>query len=342
MKQQHSGILLGLLALLLVGCQKDIFTTEGMAEDHFFLKSGNQHMPVTVAGNVDAKKFLVVIHGGPGGTAIAYRDAYVKEHVETELALVYWDQRFAGNTQGNNGSTDIEVFRADIKQLLTLLRAKYGAEHQYYLFAHSWGGFLAPYFLVKDDNQALVDGWIQIGGAHNYRLNDSLTREMLLVYGRQALAAGENTANWEEIVTWCEENGFEGAENAGTLNGYAHQAEGLIADIQTPDFDFDLAQLTQLALMSQLSNGFISGLRAIDGPTYVTPNSDRLQRILLPTLLLWGKYDFVCPPELALDIEMNIGSTTVSKVIYQNAGHSPMVNEPEPFWSDVVNWVKAH
>jgi hypothetical protein len=71
------------------GCEKDPFTLSGMAEDHFFLKSGNQHMPITVVGNVDSKKFIIIIHGGPGGNGLDYRDAYIKDLVEKEFVVVY-------------------------------------------------------------------------------------------------------------------------------------------------------------------------------------------------------------------------------------------------------------
>lgn len=321
------------------GCQKESFTLTGIAEDHFFLKSGNQQMPVTVAGNVDSKKFIVIIHGGPGGNSLDYKDRQAEELLEKEFAVVYWDQRFAGNTQGNGGNSDISEFRNDIKKLLLLLKSKYGSDKAFYLLGHSWGGFLSPYFLVDNDNQSLVKGWLQVGGAHNYHLNDSLTREMLLHYGNIELKAGNNTSEWTEMVDWCNQNGFEGKENASTLNGFAQKAESLISNVIEPA----ASEQTQSAVFfSHWSNGIATTRRQIDQPTYNTPNSDQLYKIKIPTLLLWGKYDFVCPPELAKDIEKNIGSTDVNKIIYLQSGHSPMVNEPEKFWNDVIKWVKAH
>lgn len=342
MKKNLLAIAISITALFFWGCQKESVTLSGMAEDHFFLKSGNQHMPITVAGNVDSKKFIVIIHGGPGGNGIAYRDNYAKELVEKEFAVVYWDQRFAGNTQGNGGNTDIAEFRKDIKKLLLLLGSKYGLDNNFYLFAHSWGGFLAPYFLVDGDNQEMVKGWIQIGGAHNYHLNDSLTREMLLHYGNIELAAGNNSSDWNEIVDWCNQNGFEGLENASLLNGFAHRAEGLIQAVAEPEFSLDFEQIQANAFLSEWSNGIASAIREIDNPTYTNPNTDQLFKIQLPTLLLWGKYDFVCPPELADDIENYIGSSDVEKISYSNSGHSPMNNEPIKFWEDVIEWVKTH
>jgi pimeloyl-ACP methyl ester carboxylesterase len=334
---------IGIVAFVFYGCENEFFPSTGIAEDHFFLKSGNQHMPVLVAGNVSSNKLIVIIHGGPGGNSNAYRDDYVRNEVENEFALVYWDQRFAGNTQGNGGNTDISAFRKDIKNLLILLRHRYGKDKKFYLFGHSWGGFLAPYFLVDGDNQDMVKGWIQIGGAHNYPMNDSLTREMLLHYGNLELAAGRNAKDWEEIVNWCNANGFEGRDNGLKLNGFAHDAEKLIDDVGKNEREpLDLNQMKQNSILTQALNSSISGLREIDAPTYSTPNSDQLHKIQIPTLLLWGKYDFVCPPGLADDIEANIGTSDVTKFIYKNSGHSPMLNQRVQFWDDVIEWVRRH
>lgn len=330
-----------LLALGLLSCQQEDFTSSGRADDHFFLQNAGQSMPVRVAGNVDARKFIVIIHGGPGGEGIVYQDDYVREYVEDKFAMVYWDQRFAGNTQGHGGNSDISAFREDIKKLLQLLKSKYGTDIKFYLLGHSWGGFLAPYFLSEAGNQQLVNGWIQVGGAHNYRMNDSLTREMLLHYGRIELQAQNNVTDWEEIVDWCTANGFEGSENAGTLNGFAHRAETLIAEVQQPDYE-DWEVFLNRSFFATLVNEMASAIREIDAPTYETPISDRLPGITLPTLLLWGKYDFVCPPGLSEDIERRIGSRNVRKVVFPRSGHSPMANEPKAFWDVVVDWVQRH
>lgn len=336
-------LLIRIFVFVFSGCENEFFPSTGIAADRFFLKSGNQHMPVLVAGNLDSNKFIVIIHGGPGGNSNAYRDDYVKNNVENEMAMVYWDQRFAGNTQGNGGNTDISAFKKDIKNLLILLSHKYGEDKEFYLFGHSWGGFLTPYFLIDGNNQNLVKGWIQIGGAHNYPLNDSLTREMLLHFGNLELAAGRNTKDWEEIVNWCNANGFEGRDNGLKLNGFAHDAEKLNEDVwKTEKEPMDLQEMKQNSILTQTLNSSISGLREIDAPTYYTTNSDQLHKINIPTLLLWGKYDFVCPPGLANDIEANIGSLDVTKFIYSNSGHSPMLNQRAQFWQDVIEWVQQH
>jgi pimeloyl-ACP methyl ester carboxylesterase len=345
MKRTHtiatiiSCVMLCFTLLFSMGCNKENFTSKGIAEDHFFIKNGTQHMPVSVCGNMDSKKILVILHGGPGGTAIVYRDEFVKKNVENKIAVVYWDQRYAGNSQGKKDQTGLPFFRNDIKNLLTLLKDKYGSDKSFYLMGHSWGGFLAPYFLMEENNQDRVKGWIQVGGAHNYRMNDSLTREMLLFYGNQQLSINNESLEWNEIVTWCQNNGFESRAEAAQLNAFAHRAEGLIDSIAPNSLRLSLRQN---ALLTQWSNGIASALRNIDEPTYTTPISENLYKIKLPTLLMWGKYDFVCPPDLAKDILTNVGSSDIQNNLYLQSGHSPMANEPQAFWADLLEWIQSH
>lgn len=328
-----------IITLALSSCLNDQAPEGGIVHDFFFLRNEGQDMPVTVAGNVESGKMLLIIHGGPGGNGIEYRDEYVSSSVENQLAVVYWDQRYAGNSQGNGGSIRIEDFADDIKKVIQLLRHRYGQNQQIYLFAHSWGGFLAPYFLLQDSNQNLVQGWIQIGGAHNYELNDFLTKEMLLFYGSQELSANRNTDFWTEVVDWCSNNSHLGLENSSQLNAFAQDAETMFDFIRDSDLTFALPNNSSLAANSV--NEKMSGRLQIDQQAYDVPNSNNLNRITLPTLLIWGKYDFVCPPGLAEDIEVNSGSEDLNKVILGNSGHSPMVNEPVTFWSMVINWVQT-
>jgi pimeloyl-ACP methyl ester carboxylesterase len=328
--------------LALSSCKRAEFNQEGMANDHFFLINGGQKMPVTVGGNLDSEKMLVVIHGGPGGSAIVYRDQYTRDYVEKEFAMVYWDQRFAGGTQGNTGDTHISAFREDLKKLIQLLKSKYGKNKKIYLFGHSWGGFLAPYFLIDPACQELVNGWIQIGGAHNYLMNDSLTREMLIYYGKEEINAGRNVPSWQEMVSWSEANDFKGRTNAYQLNRYAHQAESLMPGVDYSGGDVGMIFQNKTPLNAHLYNSMSSAINGVDQPTYTEPISENLNKITVPALLLWGKYDFVCPPGLADDILANAGSKDIQLILFEKSGHSPMANEPETFWTAVINWVRRN
>lgn len=343
--KKYHWLMLGILFFLTASCQKQEFTRSGMVHDQFFLQSGGQNMPVTVAGNIDSGKILLIVHGGPGGNALAYRNNYVTSTVESEFAVVYWYQRFAGNTQGNNGDLHISAFSDDLKKLIQLLKHAYGTDKKIYLFAHSWGGFLAPYFLVEPQNETLVDGWIQIGGAHDYTLNDSLTHEMLLNQGRHQIANNSNSKEWTSIVEWCESNNHHGASNAAKLNRFAAQAETLIDEIERPtmfESDLSIMRSNHIALTSGLTNSLTSNWFNIAEAAYGIKLVESFHQLTLPTLLLWGKYDFVCPSGLMDDIIEHLKSTQPEYHIFEESGHAPMYNEPELFWETVINFLKKH
>ncbi|MCC5929132.1 MAG: alpha/beta fold hydrolase [Cyclobacteriaceae bacterium] len=112
-------------------------------------------MPIRVCGNLREDKLIVILHGGPGASSIIYRTDYVKEIPEKRLAIAYWDQRYAGTSQGNGGSHDIHAFSDDLKKVIYLLKSKYGQQLKVYLLAHSWGGFIAPLFLIEEIRQVV-------------------------------------------------------------------------------------------------------------------------------------------------------------------------------------------
>ncbi len=302
-------------------------------------------MPVTVAGNIYSGKLLLIVHGGPGGNALAYRNNYVKTNVESEFAVVYWYQRFAGSSQGNGGDTHISIYRNDLRKLILLLKSIYGEDKEIYLFAHSWGGFLAPYFLVHEENQAMVDGWIQVGGAHDYALNDLLTHEMLRYIGKQEIEAGKNLKEWEPIIEWCETNDHKGGKNAAKLNRFANFAETLIDEIERPDiFESDLSIMlsNHISITSGLTNSLASNFYDITQPAYDVKLSTDLHKITRPTLLLWGKYDFVCPTGLMDELINHLQNTNAEYHIFERSGHAPMYNEPEHFWKTVIQFINKH
>jgi pimeloyl-ACP methyl ester carboxylesterase len=334
-----------LIISILAACQKEKISLGADVHDIFFLEEKGSSLPIQVHGNVASNKMLVIIHGGPGGSGITYRDEYVKNNVEKEFAIVYWDQRLAGATQGNNTDDSISIFKTDVKKVFRLLKYRFGADKKMYVMGHSWGGFLTPYFLEDGNNQDLVKGWIQVDGAHNYYKNDSLTKEMLLVYGKKEIAKSKNTDKWQPILDYCNAHPYnENFDIAFQLNRYASRAESYLDEV-TPSGSSLLNSLisNKVPITSGVTNTYLSALvKKIDRQTYMEPISQNLKKIKIPTLLLWGRHDFVCPIGLADDIKKNIGSKDVSEKVFEKSGHSPMVNEPEVFWTAVINWVKKH
>ena len=330
------------LALLIGmgGCKVDS-VTEGMVNDDAFIKQKNQSLFLKVAGNIGSRKLLLIVHGGPGGNGLDYRDSMIKAIVEPNMAVGYWDQRFGGNSQGNGGKSGLADYREDLLTVVKFLRAKYGADLKIYVMGHSWGGFLTPYFLGYEDNQSLVSGWIQVDGAHNYPLNDSLTEAMLAKRAVIEMAENRNVDHWTEVLNYCNaHNSSDGYEVSAQLNQYAHKGETLIDSVFAPSGNY--SKEVSSSYRNNRVNETISGLLGVDGPTYDVSPDAYLARIQLPTLLMWGEFDFVCPRGLCDDLNVKIGSSDKTIQYFFHSGHSPMMNEPTLFWDTVLDWVGQH
>jgi len=332
--------------LLLSGCQKEKIGTSGLIKDQFYLENDDAKMHIYVEGNISSDKILLVVHGGPGDGALYYNIPEATNIAEKDFAVAYWDQRLAGATQANNSSTNIPAYIEDMEKVILLLRHRYGQSKKIYLMGHSWGGLLVPLFLQKGTNQSLVSGWIQVDGAHNYAMVDSLSRVNLLNYGQQQLAAGRHREDWERVVDYCRDHNPKGNYSvARKINNYAHDSEDWIDEIATGRTTSRLIKFFireyRYPITTFLSNVVYNSLiKKLDEQAY----SQALQLSLInsPVLLLWGKYDFVCPPQLADDLVSRISSRDITRKLFDNSGHSPMFNEPVAFWQTVAGWVNSH
>lgn len=337
-------IFAGFFLATIFSCGKESFTRVGMANDHFFLQNEGQNMPVRVAGNLSSDKLLVIIHGGPGGSALEFRSAYVVQNVESKFAVVYWDQRYAGGSQGNGGTSSIDQFRKDLKKLLFLLKEKYGSDKKLYLMGHSWGGFLAPYFLIEDNNQQMIAGLIQADGAFNPRTNQVM-KEAFLNYGAAEISAGRNEKFWKEIIDFC--NSPEYKENDYNvmirLNKWAHEAEDKLKHLKPNEPENKMAPDNHIPLISHALAMFNSSRQGIYKEAYETnPVAGNINKISLPVLLLWGKHDLVCPVKMMDVFMQGISSTDVQTHIFNGSFHRPMENEPVEYWNTLTEWMEQH
>ncbi|HSR34632.1 MAG TPA: hypothetical protein VLY63_29020, partial [Anaerolineae bacterium] len=81
-------------------------------EDYFWVERNNARMPVWVRGNTASSTFIVFNHGGPGSTGTAESIFEVNpgngklghaspvQALESDYAVVYWDQRHSGMSRG--------------------------------------------------------------------------------------------------------------------------------------------------------------------------------------------------------------------------------------------------
>jgi pimeloyl-ACP methyl ester carboxylesterase len=67
-----------------------------------------------------------------------------------------------------------------------------------------------------------------------------------------------------------------------------------------------------------------------------------LSRITIPVLVLWGKYDFVCPPALGEDFFNRISSIEKKMVISPSSGHNLILQDEKLFCDEVNEFVQRY
>jgi pimeloyl-ACP methyl ester carboxylesterase len=332
--------------LFVLSCQKEEIGSGTNIQDLFYVENKGAKMAVLVEGNIDSKVVVLFIHGGPGGTAIGFQnDENASSRLEPSYAVAYWEQRSAGISQGN-GKFKFDLYVEDMAKVISVLKNRYGRDCKVFVLSHSWGGLIAPGYLTKENNQNNISGWINVAGAHNYYMNDSLTRDYLLSYGRTQVAANVHKEEWQEIVDFAEANvpNTYDYKLSSKYASCAFNAESLVDSIARgidgggipkglfsnpyPFSTFWMASNSAATLLSNLGDEII-----------YKEYSSKLHLITTPVLCITGKYDFTCPKVLGEEVINKVSSTKKKMIILQRSGHICMENEPEEFYNEVLAFI---
>ena len=209
--------------LLLTACIKDEFQIDG---DFFYLNNAGAKMPVWVKGDTDPGKFIIMLHGGPEGGSSQYYTIFPShKKIEEHFAIVYWDQRMCGMSQGNPSMSDatLELFTDDLDKLVTLINYKY-SNPKLFLMGHSWGGALGTNYLLEHQNK--ISGWIEIDGGHSWTSANAISRDSMMAFAENKIQTNEEKDYWQFALDWYSKHDIVGInDNAhytfvGKANGY--------------------------------------------------------------------------------------------------------------------------
>ena len=114
-----------LLIIGLFSCSKENFNLNNLNET-IYVRHKNADMPAHIHGNGSEKIFLILLHGGPGGDGLGLRTNTFKTKIEKNNAVVYFDQRGSGNSQGNYSvkDLDIDLMVEDVLALVKVIKYK--------------------------------------------------------------------------------------------------------------------------------------------------------------------------------------------------------------------------
>lgn len=331
--------------MFLTSCKEEDFTLS----EHFFLRNNNADMPVYVEGNTVSNTFIVVLHGGPGDDVLVHKELFKKftNEIEENYAMVFWQQRCAGSSQGNVDTDKIQLsdYVEDLEQLIVLLKHKYGSQINIFLLGHSWGGALGSMFLLKDDNQKDIRGWIEICGNHDWPLTFTLEKQKMISTGNNQISIGNNTASWESLLNEVEQCNLDSLE--GKLNVYllTDKAYKLMVDVDSVLVDDFTTKETLNGIFFQPYNPFSNFINLFVGAKvnkeYMDLSlSDELYKIKVPSLFLYGGYDFTVPASLGYDAYNRISTEEKDIIILEKSEHWPMRTEPEKCSSAIITFIE--
>ncbi len=302
-------------------------------------------MRVFVEGNTASHIFILIIHGGPGVSSYFYDTKYISTHLGDKYAMVYWDQRNAGASQGTSNGKDLHlgIMVEDLKKVIEVLKFRYGQDISLFLVGHSFGGLIAADFVTTPGYQQMIKGLINVDGSHNYPLNDTLTRQMLLSYGQREISLNRKESKWKPIVDYClAHSGNFSEDESMQLEKYAGDAENLVDSVKKvniTNFILRYAIKDAYPLTAILSNLLYSEDSNFNKELAVTQFSSSLNTVTVPVLVLWGKYDFVCPLLLGEDFYNRIHSTNKRFAISPVSGHNMILQDNKLFCDEISAFV---
>ncbi len=341
-------VLFSFSLLFVLSCSKEDFND---LSDTLYVRHKGADMPAHIYGNGSEKVFLIILHGGPGGSGFIYRAGTIKSKIEKDYAVVYFDQRGSGMSQGrySEDGISIDIMAEDVLALVKVIKHKYGDDSRFFLMGHSWGGTLGTAVLLK--NQDVFNGWIEVGGAHDPK---GLYFEYIVNHKNVAVEqidAENNVAYWEGVLDLVDKvDAAYNGDDFKDMNRKAHNAEEKLTDDKViNEIDEDIA--SQLSATSLFKNNLLTtwwnsantnSILTDQGLWEDLSYTNRLNEITLPSLLLWGKYDLVVPPKFGQDALDNLGSSAKELVIFEKSGHSPMFLEPDKFADEVIGFMNEH
>ena len=279
-----------------------------------------------VTGHLDAdaeRAPLVVLHGGPG---VAHNYCLAMANLARDgRAVVHYDQLGCGNSthlpDADPAFWSVELFVAELRNLVDAL----GIGGRFHLLGQSWGGMLAPEFVLADgggvaslticDSPASMPLWLDAASTLRARLPDDVQKTLL----RHEEAGTTDSEEYEAAVQVF----------------YARH----VCRVQPfpPDVQASFDQLADDPTVYHTMNG-PSEFHVI-GSLKDWSIVDRLDAITVPTLVVAGAHDEAMPATWAPFVERIRGARSH---VFPDSSHMPHVEEPRAFQATVGAFLREH
>ena len=263
---------------------------------------------VPAGDRMKEKPVAFLLHGGPGADHTSYKPTFSR--LSDRMQLVYIDHR----GQGRSARGDKSTYTLDNNvEDMEALRQYLGLD-KIIVIGGSYGGMVALTYASRYPQH--VSHLIVIATAADSRF---LKRA-------QELLAERGTEEQIAIAHHLWNGSFESEEQ---LHYYFQVMQPLYSITYKPDAAQDTWGRTILSVdaINVAFGGFLRTYNVL---------SD-LSKITAPTLVIGGRYDWICPPEFSEEIAQAIPKSDLR--IFENSGHSIRVDEPEALLDAIAGFI---
>ncbi len=255
------------------------------------------------------KPIAFVIHGGPGADHSSYKPTFSR--LSETMQLVYFDHR--GQGRSARGAKETYTLENNVEDM-EALRQYLGLE-KIAVIGTSYGGMVALSYASR--YPVMVQSLIVIATAAD---------NGFLAKAKDNLAA-RGTEEQQAIARFLWESSFE---NEAQLKEYFQLLMPLYSitykSVSSPPKSWDRTILSVDAI-NVAFGGFLRSYNV----------AGELHKITAPTLVIGGRYDWICPPEFSEDIARRIPHAELR--IFENSGHLIRVDEPEALLEAIAGFI---
>lgn len=249
----------------------------------------------------------LIAHGGPGLHHGPYRSL---DALGAARRLVYWDHRGHGRSGAlPAGTLTMEVFADDAVLLADRLELDTFA-----VFGHSFGGWVAQELALRHPDRV------------------------------SALVLAATTPGQLGVRESADvDQGSPPPVEVGELMGRRPATDAELADLYRALVPYFVRSGDPGPMLSALDPAVISAdsfKRVFDEALPTWSAVDRLGHIRCPTLVIGGRHDVFCSPPQLTRIACRVPGAR--QVWFDNSGHFVWLEEPQPFFGLVSEWLRSH
>jgi pimeloyl-ACP methyl ester carboxylesterase len=330
-------LILFVLALTIFSCKKeDVLPSSTYTQ----LAHEGAVMPVYMHGNTESDVAIIIVHGGPGESAILKRDALGFNRLEDDHLVVYYDQRASGISEGNvsPSSINLEQYSKDLNAVVELVDELTNIE-KFFLVSLDWGAGIAVTYLTSANLNPKVKGYIATNPGFNAvrTMQSSLDTLQFIVNQFEAFEPGSAIA----LQDYINQNSVINQFNYEThyrvvegLFGIVFNQNYVAASVALPGYmKRQVSQnLSFVQQNFQAGNGHFLENLDVEG---------LLSSVPVPVKIIWGTHDLMFPSNVANQYQDLFGdaSSAEQPSFFQLSANRPYYEEGDRFYAVVATWV---